>query len=278
MIDDPNLHWPSYGHVRYAELLSHAREHGYHLAIAMAPLDGWLAHPRAVRVFREGARHLSICVHGNDHDGPELGRAESWEDNVALAAQALRRSAAFQRRTGLTVERVMVPPHESISESAARALGACGFQAICTTRPYPWIATCPTVSWLKGPAEVGALSGWGPAEVVAGGLPMLLRTDFRYAREEHVLRAFLGQPMILYGHHDLLAEGLGVLEQATAELNSLGDVRWCSLGAIAQAAMQSRVNPSPVREPDRLAIPPRRLRPVVRRLLSEGRDRLQAIG
>jgi len=278
VIDDPNLHWPSYGHIRYPQLLGHAREHGYHLSIAMAPLDGWLAHPRAVRVFREGSRHLSICIHGNDHDGPELGREDSWQGNLARAAQALDRSATFAERTGLTVERVMVPPHERITESAARALAACGFQAVCTTRPYPWIAASEEVSWLQGPPEAGALSGWPPVELVAGGLPMLLRTDFRYPREDHVLRAFLGQPTILYGHHDLLAGGLDVLAEATHELNRLGDVEWCSLGSMARAAPAPGAVSGEDRRSGPIATPPTRLRPVLRRLLSEGRDRLQAIG
>jgi hypothetical protein len=283
VIDDPNLHWPSYGHIRYAELLRHARDHGYHLAIAMTPLDGWLAHPRAVRVFREGAEHLSICIHGNDHDGPELGRDDSWPENLARASQALGRSAAFAKRTGLTVERVMVPPHERLSEAAAQALAVCGFQAICTTRPYPWIAASSDVSWLQGPPGAATLSGWSPVELVAGGLPMLLRTDFRYPREDHVLRAFLGQPTILYGHHDLLADGMDVLEQATRELNRLGDVQWSSLGEIARTAVRpsaapSDVQPSDVHQTEQIATSPTRLRPVLRRLLSEGRDRLQAIG
>jgi hypothetical protein len=283
VIDDPNLHWPSYGHIRYAELLRHAREHGYHVAIAMTPLDGWLAHPRAVRVFREGAAHLSICIHGNDHDGPELGREVSWPEDLARASQALSRSAAFAKRTGLAVERVMVPPHERLTEAAAKALAVCGFEAICTTRPYPWIADSADVSWLQGPPAAGALSGWGPAELVAGGLPMLLRTDFLYPREDHVLRAFLGQPTILYGHHDLLADGMDVLEQATRELNRTGDVRWGSLGEIARAALTpsavpSTVQSSNVHRTEQVAVSPTRLRPVLRRLLSEGRDRLQAIG
>jgi hypothetical protein len=293
VIDDPNLHWPSYGHLRYAELLSHAREHGYHLAIAMAPLDGWLSHPRAVRLFREGVEQLSICVHGNDHDGPELGRERSWPESVALATQALRRTAAFQRRTGLAVDRVMVPPHERVSESAARALRVCGFQAICTTRPYPWISTSAAVSWLQGPPEASQLSGWGPIDMVAGGLPMLLRTDFRYPREDHVLRAFLGQPVILYGHHDLFAEGLDVLAEAAAEIDRLGDVRWSSLGEIARECTQSahsRTAPhssggtladsqAPLEASGQamVSLPPWRMRPILRRLASEGRDRLQAV-
>ena len=161
LIDDPNLHWPSYGHIHYGRLLEDARRHGYHVAIAMTPLDGWLAHPGAVRLFRDGALNLSICIHGNDHDGPELARHDSAAANLALARQALERSRSFERRTGLSVDRVMVPPHERISETAARALREAGFQAICTTRPYPWVASSAEVSWLG--------DRWRRARSPAGG-------------------------------------------------------------------------------------------------------------
>jgi hypothetical protein len=277
VIDDPNLHWPSYGHIRYDRLLQDARECGYHLSIAMTPLDGWLAHPGAVRVFREGSPNLSICIHGNDHYGPELSRHASFPENLALARQALERSRSFERRTGLPVDRVMVPPHERISETAAEALRAAGFEGICTTRPYPWIATSSGVSWLRGPVDAGALSGWGPCELVAGGVPMLLRTDFVYPREDHVIRAFLGQPSILYGHHDLLADGLGVLGQAAEEISRLGRVRWSSLAEIARdlaPATQASSQPPAVEDP---SLPRLRVRPMLRRIASEGRDRLQAI-
>jgi hypothetical protein len=278
VIDDPNLHWPSYGHLDYAELLRHARAHGYHLAVAMAPLDGWLAHPRAVRLFREGSAELSVCVHGNDHDGPELGRPRSKAESLALVAQALRRAAAFERRTGVTVDRVMVPPHERVGEPVARALLACGFQALCTTRPYPWTATSLGVSWLTRPPDAGPLAAWGPVDVVAGGLPVLLRADFAYPREDLVLRAFLGQPLLLYGHQDLLRHGPDQLAEAAAAIDRLGEVRWSSLASIARAHA-----PGPpaggVLGPSTLATipsPPPRLRPILRRLASEGRDRAQA--
>ncbi len=278
VIDDPNLHWPSYGHIHYGRLLADARERGYHVSIAMTPLDGWLAHPGAVRLFSEGAEQLSICIHGNDHYGPELSRHESVAENLALARQALSRSRSFERRTGLSVDRVMVPPHERISESAALALRAAGFEGICTTRPYPWVATSSEVSWLRGPVEAGAMSGWGPCEIVAGGVPMLLRTDFVYPREDHVIRAFLGQPSILYGHHDLLADGLEVLGQAAQEINGLGEVRWSSLAGIARSvapALDGGSDPDADQDP---GLPRLRVRPMLRRIASEGRDRLQAIG
>jgi hypothetical protein len=306
LIDDPNLHRPYYGHLDYAALLRHARLHGYHLAVAMVPLDARFAHPRAVRLFREGAAHISLCIHGNDHDGPELGRPRRKTEAMGLVAQALRRTVAFERRTAVAVDRVMVPPHERVSEPVARALYACGFQALTTTRPYPWLADTPQRSWLARPDAVGPLAAWGPVDVVAGGLQVLLRAEFDHPREDLVLRAFLGQPLILYGHHDLLAQGPDALAQAAAEIDRLGDVRWCSLGAIARAHACARGTraetgsthavvearqagtgatngrPAPPAVLDHAAIdaihaPPLRLAPLVRRLASEGRDRARAL-
>ena len=275
VIDDPNLRRPRYGHLDYAELLRHARVHGYHLAVAMVPLDARFAHARAVRLFREGAAHLSLCVHGNDHDGAELGRPRSNAQATAVVAQALRRSASFERRTGIAVDRVMVPPHERLSEPVARALRACGFQAVTTTRPYPWVADTSDGSWLARPPAVGPLAAWGPVDVVAGGLPVLLRADFReHPREDLALRAFLGQPLILYGHHDLLAGGPDALGEAAAEIDRLGDVEWSSLGDIARTYTHLPVDPRPLAA---IPPPPRRLAPLLRRLASEGRDRAGAI-
>jgi hypothetical protein len=289
VIDDPNLRRPRYGHIDYAQLLAHARAHGFHVSIATVPLDARLADPRAVSLFREGAEHLSLCVHGNDHDGPELGRPRSDAQSLALVAQALRRTAAFERRTGLAVERVMVPPHERLAEPVARALRACAFQAICTTRPYPWLASTPSDPWLARPPQAGPLAAWSPIGRVAGGLPVLLRADFEHPREDLALRAFLGQPLILYGHHDLLAGGPDRLAQTAAQIERLGDVRWSSLASIARAyAPEGAADSAGAHAAEGAALdaaglaaipsPPRRPRPLLRRLASEARDRASALG
>jgi hypothetical protein len=276
VIDDPNLRRRRYGHIDYAELLSDTRAHGYHVSIAMVPLDGRLAHRdgAATRIFREGYGHLSLCIHGNDHDGPELGRPTRDEDALALVAQALRRTAGFERRTGLEVDRVMVPPHERLSEPVARALRACGFDAVCTTRPYPWVADTLERHWLARPPEAGPLAAWRPVDRVAGGLPVLLRAEFDHPREDLALRAFLGQPLILYGHHELLAEGPGVLAEAAEQIDRLGDVRWCSLGEMARALAPTRTTPDPGAL-DAIPPPRRRLALVLRRRASEARDRVR---
>jgi hypothetical protein len=279
VLDDPNLHWPSYGHVNYEEISRHALAHNYHVAVAMVPLDGWLAHPRAVRIFKERSAQLSICVHGNDHDGAELGRVSSEAEGMVLARQALRRARAFERRTGITVDKVMVPPHEKLSYAAARGLLLAGYEAVNVSRPYPWIAVASGQSPLIAPPERGALASWTSAEIVAGGLPLLLRAGFNAPREDLVLRAFLGQPLILYGHHDLLAEGPEILSEAASAINALGDdVRWGSLTGMARSAeAENGQDVEPILDLDALPAPRPRLRPMLRRIATEGRDRMQSL-
>jgi hypothetical protein len=152
------------------------------------------------------------------------------------------------------------------------------------------VADTLALPWLARPREAGPLAAWGPVDLVAGGLPVLLRGQFDHPREDLVLRAFLGQPLILYGHHDLLAHGPDTLAEAAAQIERLGQVRWCSLAAIARAnaaiglANTARQGASgnlaePVldaRAQTQIAMPPRRARALARRLASESRDRAQA--
>lgn len=276
VLDDPNLHWPSYGHLNYKEISRDALAHNYHVAVAMVPLDGWLAHPRVVRIFKEHAGQLSICVHGNDHDGPELGRVTSERAGAVLAGHALKRARTFERRTGIPVDKVMVPPHEKLSMPAAQGLLAAGFEAVCVSRPYPWIAAGPDQSPLIAPPDRGALAGWGSPEIVVGGLPLLLRAGFNIPREDLVLRAFLGQPLILYGHHDLLEYGPEVLRVAARAINALGDVRWGSLAGMARCDDVEGGQTAELTL-DALPYPRPRLGPLLRRITTEGRDRAQAL-
>lgn len=231
VVDDPNLHWPSYGFLNYRELAAHAVRHGYHVGFATVPLDGWLVERRAAALFAQNASTLSLVMHGNDHVARELGRLSTDAEAGPPIAQALRRVAAMERRHGVSVERVMVPPFEACSEAALRTMFRLGIDAACHTLPYPW----------RDPRHATtALAGWHSAELVAGGLPVLLRYPLDAPREDLALRALLGQPLILYGHHKDFAQGLDILAQAAAEINALGDVRWGPLGWIARGNYAAR--------------------------------------
>jgi hypothetical protein len=231
VIDDPNLHWPSYGYLKYKELIDHATRHGYHVGLATVPLDGWLVNRRAASLLRDHPSALSLLMHGNDHIARELGRLSTDRAADEAIARALLRVGTLERRTGLSVNRVMAPPHGACSEPALRAMFRLGMEAACVSRPYPW---------RDGLAPPTPLAGWRPAEIVAGGLPVLPRYSLGLPRDDLAFRALLGQPLILYGHHGDFAAGLEPLERAAHEINSLGDVEWCRLSTIARGNYAAR--------------------------------------
>lgn len=255
VVDDPNLHWPSYGHLRYPDLVAHARDHGYHLAVAMVPIDGWFSHRPTVRLFRASPDALSLCVHGNDHRMHELGRLDGVEEARRVLAQSARRIERFERRTGLPVDRVVVPPFEACSAASARAMLELGYEGLSHTRPYPWAPLDPGDSSHASPDFEHLLSGWHPAEFVEGGLPVFVRREF-HQHDEVVLRAFMDQPVVLYGHVSDFEAGLSPLAEAAGVVNSLPSVTWGSLGALAETSFATR------REGTTLAVRPyaRRIR------------------
>lgn len=230
MFDDPNLHWPSYGHVRYKQLSGEAERQRFHAAMAMIPLDGRFAHPSAARTFREASEYLSLVVHGNDHIRGEMKRPFEV-DALKVAGQALRRVAAFERRYGVPVSRVMVPPHGACSPASHSALSRLGFEAICGTRKIPGDRT--------GLAE-WPLAKWEPGEFVTGGLPLFTRHSMQEGHEDLVLRAYLAQPLLIYGHHEDLAHGLDVLSEFAATIRTVGPARWTSLTDIARSSFATK--------------------------------------
>jgi hypothetical protein len=58
--------------------------------------------------------------------------------------------------------------------------------------------------------------------------------------EELVFRAFLDQPLVLYGHHTDAADGLDAFAEAAAKVGALEGVRWQSLGDVARTNFAAR--------------------------------------
>lgn len=230
LFDDPNLRWRSYGFIDFGRLLEHADEHGYHAAMAMIPLDAGRQHRATVELFRRRGDRLSLVMHGNNHLSQELLRPEDDSEALMIAAQALRRAVDFEARHNLRMDRVMTPPHGMCSANSTRALASLGYDALCAIHPLPWREQAPPER---------PLSGWDPAEF-ADGCAVIPRLPLGTAASELALRAFLGQPLVIYGHHGDLADGLEPLAETAAAVNALGDVRWSSLGEIATANSATR--------------------------------------
>jgi hypothetical protein len=224
VFDDPNLRWRSYGHIDYPELVAHADAHGYHAVMAMIPLDAAWPHRPTVSLFARRADRLSLVFHGNDHVRGELLAPGDDATALALAAQAIRRIERFERRHGLRVDRVMMPPHGLCSRYTALALSAVGFDALCAIHPAPWTEERPASP---------PLVAWNPAGFV-GGCAVIPRDALCSTVADLALRAYLDHPLVVYGHHDDVAGGLEPLAEAAALINRFGDVRWTSMDEIAR--------------------------------------------
>jgi hypothetical protein len=240
LFDDPNLRRPTYGHIDFPQLIRHADTYNYHASMAMIPLDRHLAHKRTVDLFRERADRVSLAFHGNNHEKDELLQPADLPQALVLCAQALRRIAAFERGENLPVSRVMTAPHGMCGPSTARALGALPYDGLCAIHPLPW---------LENPPVERPLAGWDPATFVEG-CPVLPRVPLDWGATGLALRAFLGHPIVLYGHHDDVADGLEPLAEAAARINRIGDVAWLALGAMAETNARVRVTgPTAVVQP-----------------------------
>lgn len=241
--DDPNLHWPTYGQIDYPHLADHAEKHNYHASMATIPLDCWYAHPRAVEIFRKFPHRLSLLIHGNNHTSNEFGDIHDEIYFRDLLSQALSRASRFERRYSIPISRVMAFPQEACRAEVVPAILDAGFEGITSTRYLPWKTGFRLTNI---PASECFSCSW-PAEMIHGVLPVLRRLYLRHAnsnpwvRGEMVIGAYLGQPVILYGHHYDLDPSLELLEEWAHYLNSRYEIDWTSLEKIARGSYMTRL-------------------------------------
>lgn len=226
IIDDPNLHWRSYGYVGFRSLAVHARANGYHVTFATVPLDCWFAWPGAARIFRASGDVLSLTSHGAYHLRGELVAGCSGRASSRLFEDAAARLDRFGRRWGVPVSRVMVPPHGLSALPVHDALLGAGFEALCTTLGW----------WTDWPEDQASIAGIAAADVSPAGLPVFARHSLlgRFAREDALISAYLGQPVVLYGHPEDLSDGYDLLARAASWLGSVSPTIWLGLGGIAR--------------------------------------------
>lgn len=233
MFDDPNLHWPTYGFIDLRKLAGHAREFNYHAAFAMVPLDAWFINPQVGALFRENHLNFSLCMHGNNHAPAELGSRLDADNFTKLFAQGLKRIDRFEKRSGVSVARVMVPPHGAFQENAADPMLKLGYEAVCVSR-------ASLTAWNKGRTWPASF-GHSVTEFVGGGLPVIPRQVLAPGHEgAYRLAAFLGQPIIPHGHHQDCAKGLDMLVAAANSINSLGKVIWTDMATISRSNYLTR--------------------------------------
>lgn len=232
IFDDPNLHWPRYGYVDYRQIITQAEKENYHVAFATIPLDTWFTHEATAALFRNHPSRVSLLVHGNDHVKHELARPYTRPERVGLLQQALHRIERLEQRAGVTVCRVMVPPHGACSEVMLGELPGHGFEAACISHGS-LRAHNPTSPWVR-------TLGYRPAELILG-CPVSPRWGLAGNTTNVILvAAYLKQPLILRGHHQDLKAGLEILNQNARMINSLGPVSWSNMTELSRGNFQWR--------------------------------------
>jgi len=227
MFDDPNLHWRTYGFIDFNKIASHAQLHRYHACFATIPLDAWFVHKPTALLFQRHRDRLSLLVHGNDHIAQELAKPYVEEEQKRNLQQALGRISAFERRSGVEVSKVMVPPHGACIESALGEMARLGFEAACISKG--------SLRHYNGQAAWLRTFGMKPADII-GGLPVFPRFPLSGScRNSILIAALLHQPIIAMGHHHDVAEGLHQFDDLAGFINSLGTVRWVDMKRISRA-------------------------------------------
>jgi len=234
VVDDPNLHAQTYGHIDFRALVRLAQEQPFHAAMATVPRDAWWTNARAAALFRDNPKALSLLVHGNDHASKELAQPFRNGERDALAAQSLARIEEWEKQQNIAVDRVMAPPHGVCAPEMFTALRAASYQGMTSNR---WSL------WQHNPPEtLPANFGLGPADFF-GGLPVANRFRFKSSicGGEFLVAALLGQPIIPYGHHQDFAGGMEHVRETLNIINSL-PVRWMSTRQIFESNYASYVD------------------------------------
>ena len=232
VIDDPNLSSPSYGHIRYSELLRFAASHNFHVSIAMIPLDAKRTCDTTAALFRDNPGRLSISVHGNNHTWLELSTERSDSHWERLLAQALRRSSDLETAHRVKVCRVMEPPYGTVNPKLARRLSRVGFEGLLVTPDQ----------YLPANLDVPHASTFGmeAADCFPDGTAMIVRRLFnRDSSTDAILASFLGQPMVFAAHHQDAADGMSRMDELARLINSFGPVQWLPLSGIVRSNYQT---------------------------------------
>lgn len=238
-IDDPWLTEP-YGHLSYFSLLKQMQKANFHTTIAFIPWNYDRSEPELVPLLHDHPERFSICVHGNNHDHREFYRykttikdpwpARPLKAQEADIQQAIARMEEFRRLTGLPYERVMVFPHGIAPSNTLSILKKLNFLATSNVDNIPLGSKTTSDTLLGFTLEFEnfvSLDRYSARDVTQSDVAMNL---------------FLGNPLLMFGHHDLFKDGSNAFNRTAETINVLEpDTEWRSLGYIAQRLYRQRV-------------------------------------
>jgi hypothetical protein len=227
-IDDPWLTEP-FGGLNYKAILAEMNQHEFHTTIAFIPWNFDRSKPEVVELFRSHPNRFSVCFHGNNHKSQEFAeyRKVPLAKQSANIKQAIVRMRKLNELTRLDYDRVMVFPHRIAPERTLAVLKQYAFLATANSNNVPLDATAPEdpLFYLR------------PATLEFANFPSLIRysAEVPMPRLELAVNAFLGNPLLFYGHECMFASGVDAFNPIASAVNTIEpQTRWTTLGTIAQ--------------------------------------------
>jgi hypothetical protein len=224
-IDDPWLREP-YGALSYRQLLEEMEKHNFHTTIAFIPWNFDRSQQEVVALMRDNPKRYSIAMHGNNHDHI-FERTAATDKQESDIRQAIARMERFHSLTGLPYDRVMVFPRKIAPSATLALLKQHNFLATVNARHVPLDEAMP-----KEPSFF--LSA---ATIRYQNFPSLRRysVEGEMSRESLAVEAFLGNPLVFYGHHQLFQGGIGNFNRIANMVAKIQPAtNWVSLGEIAR--------------------------------------------
>ncbi len=227
-IDDPWLAC-RYGNLNYRGLLNESIKHNFHVTVAFIPWNFDRSDHEVAKLFRENPDRLSISIHGNNHDHQEFGdyAHHPLAHQSASVNQAAARMEEFRRRTGVAFDRVMIFPHSIAPERTVHTLKAANYWATINSENVP----------LHSMAPRDQLFPLRTATLAFDNLLCVKRYSIEapISRTRLAVNMFLGNPILLYGHQQFFASGIGAFNDLADSVNRIAPAtEWRSLGYIVR--------------------------------------------
>jgi hypothetical protein len=183
-------------------------------------------------MFRENARRLSICFHGNDHSEAELASTDTALLNRILGI-AEERMNVHERMTGLHCDRVMVFPQDCYSLEAMEVLKSRNFHASSSS---------PNLVGKSSSIRFADLVE--PAVLRYGGMPLFVRNFIKEMRSQDIaFNVFFGKPILIGEHHDTFKQP-GSLLELVQTINSISPgISWSNLESVVHNSILKRRKP-----------------------------------
>ena len=236
-IDDPWLREP-YGNLHFSDLLREMDAANFHTTIAYIPWNyDRPSSPSVVKLFHERTDRLSLCVHGNNHDHREFYRykdqpgsrwpTSSLDVQDASIRQGLARIKKFEQISGLSVDPIMVFPHDIAPDATIDLLRKYNLLATINVGNVPLDEPKPhdPLFWLRRTTDQ-----------YGGGLPVLDRTEVHNRTKADIaVDLFLDNPVLFVEHLRFFSSDPAAFNATARRVNLIQpDIRWRNSATIAR--------------------------------------------